>query len=72
MWGFFGLALGLESNLWLLFYVMSGDEVTSFYDPMIAKLVVCGESRAAALKRLRISLSQYQVPTVLRHLAYTH
>lgn len=42
-------------------HAVPGDEVTSFYDPMIAKLVVWGEDRTAALKRLRSSLLQYQV-----------
>ncbi|XP_016107918.1 methylcrotonoyl-CoA carboxylase subunit alpha, mitochondrial [Sinocyclocheilus grahami] len=35
------------------------DEVSAHYDPMIAKLVVWGEDRSAALKRLRYCLRQY-------------
>ena len=38
-----------------------GDEVTSYYDPMIAKLVVWAEDRTTALKKLRDSLLNYQV-----------
>ena len=38
-----------------------GDEVTSYYDPLIAKLVVWAEDRATALKKLRDSLLNYQV-----------
>ena len=38
-----------------------GDEVTSYYDPMIAKLVVWAEDRTTALKKLRDSLINYQV-----------
>ena len=41
--------------------VRQGDEVTTFYDPMIAKLVVWGEDRRSALKRLGDSLKHYQV-----------
>lgn len=39
----------------------AGDEVSAHYDPMIAKLVVWGEDRSAALKKLRYSLRQYNV-----------
>lgn len=38
-----------------------GDEVSAHYDPMIAKLVVWGEDRSAALKKLRYCLRQYNV-----------
>jgi 3-methylcrotonyl-CoA carboxylase alpha subunit len=38
--------------------ITSGDEITQFYDPMIAKLIVYGENRAAAIARLRNALSQ--------------
>lgn len=41
--------------------VFSGDEVSAHYDPMIAKLVVWGEDRPAALKKLRYCLRQYNV-----------
>ncbi|TRZ01118.1 hypothetical protein DNTS_007843 [Danionella cerebrum] len=39
--------------------VRQGDEVSAHYDPMIAKLVVWGEDRSAALKKLRYCLRQY-------------
>ncbi|KAG5851493.1 hypothetical protein ANANG_G00094010 [Anguilla anguilla] len=41
--------------------VRQGDEVSAHYDPMIAKLVVWGEDRSAALKKLRYSLRQYNI-----------
>ena len=44
--------------------VMAGDEVSSFYDPMIAKLVVWSEDRRTALKKLRDALHSYQVGRV--------
>lgn len=39
----------------------TGDEVTVYYDPMIAKLVVHAESRAAAVERLRRALDDFAV-----------
>jgi acetyl-CoA carboxylase biotin carboxylase subunit len=41
--------------------VAEGFEIPSFYDSMIAKLVVWGESREVATARLRRALSEYQV-----------
>jgi 3-methylcrotonyl-CoA carboxylase alpha subunit len=38
--------------------VENGDEITQFYDPMIAKLIVYGENRNAAIDRLQRSLEQ--------------
>jgi 3-methylcrotonyl-CoA carboxylase alpha subunit len=41
--------------------VRQGDEITPYYDPMIAKLVAHGESRADAIARLHAALAEYQV-----------
>ncbi|CAH8534052.1 unnamed protein product [Dicrocoelium dendriticum] len=38
--------------------VTSGDEISVYYDPLIAKLIVWGETRADALSRLRRALSE--------------
>ena len=38
-----------------------GDEVSVHYDPMIAKLVVWGPDRAAALLKLRSCLAEFNV-----------
>ncbi|RSH86931.1 hypothetical protein EHS25_003418 [Saitozyma podzolica] len=38
-----------------------GDDVSSYYDPMIAKLIVHGKDRAEALALLRSALAEYQV-----------
>lgn len=51
--------------------VFSGDEVSAHYDPMIAKLVVWGEDRSAALRKLRYCLRQYNV-RVLLYTYWTH
>ena len=41
--------------------IQSGDEITQYYDPMIAKLIVYGEDRPAAIARLRAALEQQAV-----------
>ncbi|WP_394220652.1 acetyl/propionyl/methylcrotonyl-CoA carboxylase subunit alpha [Alteromonas gracilis] len=41
--------------------VVEGDEVSVFYDPMIAKLVVWAENREIALKRLISALGEYYI-----------
>jgi 3-methylcrotonyl-CoA carboxylase alpha subunit len=41
--------------------VQRGDEISQYYDPMIAKLITWGEDRATALRRLRAALDEYQV-----------
>jgi 3-methylcrotonyl-CoA carboxylase alpha subunit len=52
--------------------VRQGDEISSWYDPMIAKLVVHGDSRAAAVARLRAALEQYQVVGVRTNVEFLH
>lgn len=41
--------------------VRQGDEVSVFYDPMIAKLIVWDSDRDAAIRRLHNSLSEYNI-----------
>ncbi|RVT84437.1 acetyl/propionyl/methylcrotonyl-CoA carboxylase subunit alpha [Rhodobacteraceae bacterium CCMM004] len=41
--------------------VRPGDAITTHYDPMIAKLIVHGPDRAAALRRLRHALAETQI-----------
>jgi 3-methylcrotonyl-CoA carboxylase alpha subunit len=38
--------------------IASGDEITQYYDPMIAKLIVYGEDRPAAIARLQTALEE--------------
>ena len=40
---------------------IAGDEVSSHYDPMIAKLIVRGPTREAALQKMRAALEAYEV-----------
>jgi acetyl-CoA carboxylase biotin carboxylase subunit len=39
----------------------AGSEVTHFYDPLLAKLIVYGEDREAAVQRMRAALKEYVV-----------
>ena len=48
--------------------VRAGDSITPFYDPMIAKLIVWGEDRAAAVTRLQSALAEYQIAGVQTNL----
>ncbi|GAA0338288.1 acetyl-CoA carboxylase biotin carboxylase subunit [Oceanobacillus oncorhynchi subsp. oncorhynchi] len=41
--------------------VTSGDTVTPFYDPMIAKLIVFGENRAEARNKLEKALGRFKI-----------
>lgn len=41
--------------------IVEGDTVSIFYDPMIAKLIVWDQDRAAALARLRDALAQCEI-----------
>jgi len=50
--------------------VVEGDDVTVFYDPMIAKLVVWGENREVALRRLISALGQYHISGVTTNIAF--
>ena len=40
---------------------VEGDEVSSHYDPMIAKLIVSGPDRVSALQSLAAALEQYEI-----------
>lgn len=40
---------------------VEGDEVSSYYDPMIAKLIISAPDRKAALQKLAAALEQYEI-----------
>ncbi|WFE74422.1 acetyl/propionyl/methylcrotonyl-CoA carboxylase subunit alpha [Roseinatronobacter sp. S2] len=50
--------------------VRAGDEISPWYDPMIAKLVTHGASRAIALKRLERALAATEVAGAVTNLAF--
>ncbi|SIS69778.1 acetyl/propionyl/methylcrotonyl-CoA carboxylase subunit alpha [Phaeovulum vinaykumarii] len=50
--------------------VRAGDTISPWYDPMIAKIIVHGPTRAVALARLRRALAQTQVAGTVTNLAF--
>ena len=50
--------------------VRAGDEISPYYDPMIAKLIVTGETRAIALRRLQKALGACEVAGTVTNLAF--
>ncbi|MDO6732501.1 acetyl/propionyl/methylcrotonyl-CoA carboxylase subunit alpha [Marinovum sp. 2_MG-2023] len=50
--------------------VRSGDEISPWYDPMIAKLITHGPTREIALKRLRQALARTEVAGSVTNLAF--
>ncbi|MBL0290893.1 MAG: acetyl-CoA carboxylase biotin carboxylase subunit [Betaproteobacteria bacterium] len=50
--------------------VRAGDEISPYYDPMIAKLVVHGDDRAAALRRLAEALAGCEIVGVATNVAF--
>jgi 3-methylcrotonyl-CoA carboxylase alpha subunit len=50
--------------------VAAGDEISSFYDPMIAKIVAHGATRDAALVRLRTALRELRISGVTTNAAF--
>ena len=52
--------------------VRQGDEVSVYYDPMIAKLIVWDENRDKALKRLIKALSEYRINGVTTNIDFLY
>ncbi|BFM13375.1 acetyl/propionyl/methylcrotonyl-CoA carboxylase subunit alpha [Simiduia litorea] len=52
--------------------VRQGDEVSVYYDPMIAKLVVWGRDRDSALRRLQQALSEYRIGGMTTNLSFLY
>ena len=50
--------------------VEQGDEITQYYDPMIAKLIVWGADRRQALARMRQALAQYRIVGVANNVDF--
>ncbi len=50
--------------------VEAGGEITPWYDPMIAKLIVRGSDRAAALARLSRALREVEIAGVVTNVAF--
>ena len=52
--------------------VRSGDSISPYYDPMIAKLVVWDRTRERALNRLRIALRDFHVAGTITNLDFLY
>jgi 3-methylcrotonyl-CoA carboxylase alpha subunit len=52
--------------------VRSGDEITAYYDPMIAKLIVRDIDRPAALERMRKALGEFEVAGPVTNLGFLY
>ena len=52
--------------------VLQGDEVSIYYDPMIAKLVVWDENRDRALARLAQALSEYRISGMITNVEFLY
>lgn len=50
--------------------VRAGDEISPFYDPMIAKITVHGTDRAQALRKLERAISETQLVGTVTNLAF--
>jgi 3-methylcrotonyl-CoA carboxylase alpha subunit len=50
--------------------VEQGDEISPYYDPMIAKLIVWDRDRASALARMRKALAEYRVVGVANNVEF--
>ncbi len=50
--------------------VYPGFEITPYYDPMIAKLIVWGESRGQAIQRMRRALEEFRIVGVRTNIPF--
>ena len=50
--------------------VREGDNISPYYDPMIAKLIVHGETRDVALNRLSIALAECRIVGLVTNLSF--
>jgi len=50
--------------------VRAGDEISRYYDPMIAKLIAHGDDRESALRRLAAALAEYQIVGVTTNVSF--
>lgn len=49
---------------------VQGDEVSSHYDPMIAKLIVSGPDRKSALQKMVAALEEYEIAGPITNIAF--
>ena len=52
--------------------VVAGDDISPWYDPMIAKLIVHGQTREAALTALKNALAQTRITGLTTNIGFLH
>ncbi|WP_194436093.1 acetyl-CoA carboxylase biotin carboxylase subunit [Vibrio fluminensis] len=52
--------------------IVQGDSVSEYYDPMISKLIVFGDTRTSAIRLLKEALSHYHVLGITTNIGYLH
>ncbi|MDN3653261.1 acetyl/propionyl/methylcrotonyl-CoA carboxylase subunit alpha [Thalassotalea ponticola] len=52
--------------------IRQGDEISVYYDPMVAKLIVWDEDRDKALQRLQKALMEYRIQGVTTNINFLH
>lgn len=52
--------------------IIQGDSISSFYDPMIAKLIVWGKTRQDALRQMQHALQNFYIQGVGNNVAFLH
>ena len=57
---------GVRCDTW----IETGSEVTTYYDPLLAKLIVWGEDRDRAIEKMRSALAQTQIAGIETNLDY--
>lgn len=62
----------LSNNVRVDSGIISGDSVSIYYDPMIAKLIVWDKDRASALARLRGALADFHVAGLTTNIEFLH
>ena len=63
-------SLDYESGIRMDTGVDSGDEVSPFYDPMIAKLIVWGKDRSTAIRKLKDALHHTHITGLTSNVRY--
>lgn len=51
-------------------HVYAGFEISPYYDPMIAKLIITGEDRPSAVRRLQVALDEFDVQGIKTNIEF--
>ena len=65
-----GIRTGAPASVRIDSAIVAGGEITPFYDPMIAKLIVWGPDRNQAIARMLVALQQFEVAPVVTNIRF--